>query len=279
MSLLSCSIVAYGQSAEELGPLVEALMSSPAVGLVTIVDNSPEDRLGEAVGRWSCRYIRPGRNIGFGAGHNLALREALAAGSDYHLILNPDISFRPGTIESLVEYMDANPRVGLLMPRILNPDGSLQYLCKLLPTPLDLFSRRFLFFLEAARKRNERFELRYSGYDRIMRVPYLSGCCMLIRTAALREVGLFDEGIFLYGEDTDLTRRIGARYDTIFYPHATVTHTLGKGSYKSLGLLWIHVKSTIYYFNKWGWFFDAERRAVNRRTIDGIRDRRLGGSS
>lgn len=57
-------------------------------------------------------------------------------------------------------------------------------------------------------KLNNRFEMRFSGYDKEMNVPYLSGCYMFLRTSVVEEIGVFDEGIFMYGEDTDLNRRI-----------------------------------------------------------------------
>ena len=117
-------------------------------------------------------------------------------------------------------------------------------------------------------RRNEIFELRFTNYNRIMEVPYLSGCFMFLRINAIKEVGFFDENIFMYGEETDLCRRlISKNYQTIFYPEATITHEFAKGSHKSLRLTWIGIKSAIYYFNKWGWFFDVERNRINKETL------------
>lgn len=131
---------------------------------------------------------------------------------------------------------------------------------------MDVFGRRFLpSWLN--RKRNERFELRATGYNREMNVPYLSGCFMLLRTEALRQVGLFDERFFMYPEDIDLTRRIHRHFQTLFYPQCTIIHDHAQGSYKSKRLLWIHVSNLCRYFSKWGWLFDAERRKFNRETI------------
>jgi len=117
----------------------------------------------------------------------------------------------------MVEYMENNPGVGHLMPKILNPDGSIQRLCKLVPTPFDLFARMFLPSLIKA-KLSRRFELHGSGYNKVMFVPYLSGCFMLLRIEALKMVGLFDERFFMYPEDIDLTRRIAEKYETVFFP-------------------------------------------------------------
>ena len=100
-----------------------------------------------------------------------------------------------------------------------------------------------------------------------MNVPYLSGCFMLLRTSTLEDVGLFDERFFLYPEDIDLTRRIHKKYKTLFYPYVSVIHEYGRGSYKSMKLLYFHIVNMCRYFNKWGWFFDKERKEINARCI------------
>lgn len=109
--------------------------------------------------------------------------------------------------------------------------------------------------------------MHFSGYDKVMDVPFLSGCFMFLRMDALREVGLFDERIFLYTEDTDLTRRIHQRYRTIFFPEVTIYHHNQRASYKNFIILLYHVFSAIKYFNKWGWFNDNEREYINQRIL------------
>jgi GT2 family glycosyltransferase len=100
-----------------------------------------------------------------------------------------------------------------------------------------------------------------------MFVPYLSGCFMLLRTSALIDVGLFDERFFMYPEDVDLTRRIAARYETIFFPHVSVYHEHGAASRKSLKMFAVHFFNMVRYFNKWGWLVDPGRRELNRKTL------------
>jgi GT2 family glycosyltransferase len=182
-------------------------------------------------------------------------------------VLNPDVEFEPEVIEKMRAYLDAHREAGLMMPKVFFPDGRMQYLCKLLPTPLDWIFRRFMPFVSAVSKRNERFELRRSGYNKIMNVPYLSGCFMFFRTDALKKMGLFDEKIFMYGEDTDITRRIHREYKTLFFPDVSIIHKFSKRSYSDFHLLCVHIKSAVYYFNKWGWFFDRERVRMNRKVI------------
>lgn len=225
-----------------------------------ISDNSPSrsqdfSTLSEFSAKYSdtkkLSYIFNNKNLGYGAGHNVAIRKSIENNIDYHLVLNPDIELKAVDIDTMVKYMDENPNIGHLMPKVLNPDGSLQYLCKQLPSPFDLIIRRF-FPEKWFTKRRDWFEMRDSGYDKIMDVPYLSGSIMLLRVNALKEVGLFDERFFMYPEDIDLTRRIRAKYRTIFYPEVSVIHHHEKASFKSIKMLWIHAWNITKYFAKWG---------------------------
>ncbi|GHT17702.1 hypothetical protein FACS189429_2370 [Bacteroidia bacterium] len=183
----------------------------------------------------------------------------------YHLVLNPDICFDKNVLESLFEYMETHKNTGNIMPEILYPNGKIQYLCKLLPTPMNWAGRILIPFKFIRQKLDYNFEMRFTDYKHTMQVPYLSGCFMFLRREAIEKAGVFDEGIFMYGEDTDLNRRIGKHYQTIFYPKISVTHNFEQGSRKNLRLFIIHVRSAIYYFNKWGWFFDRKRNETNKQ--------------
>lgn len=243
---------------------------APALHRCTLyfVDNSPEPCIVQS-DYPGTKYIFSGRNVGYGVAHNTAIREAATEGVDFHFVLNPDIYFVPGTLEAIVDYLEANPAIGHLMPKILSPDGSLQYLCKLLPSPIDLWGRRFVapLFPAFVEARNETYELRFSGYDKVMDVPYLSGCFMALRMEALKRVGGFDPRFFMYPEDIDLTRRIHRDFRTVYWPVREAIHDHAKESFISRRMLWIHVVNMIRYFNKWGWIFDQERRRFNRETL------------
>ncbi len=263
---VSVSIVVYENDKNLLLRVVSCVLESQLLTSLYIIDNSSTNRLREIFPQDSrLEYIFMNSNNGFGAGHNVILRHPEKMGK-YHLVLNPDVSFEPGTLEKLYDYMEANSDVGNVMPRIIYPNGELQYLCKLLPTPMDWIGRMFIPFKSIKKRINDKFEMRFADYESEMNVPYLSGCFMFLRKSVIEEVGVFDEGIFMYGEDTDLNRRIYQRYRTMYYPKVTITHAFEKGSHKSLRLFWIHVKAAIYYLNKWGWFFDKERRGINKKT-------------
>jgi GT2 family glycosyltransferase len=230
------------------------------VSQVFLIDNSPTPT--PEFKKLNVRYIFTGKNSGYGMAHNIALRESIENKTPFHLVVNPDISFDPAILANMIDFLNKQLEIGLLMPKVLYPDGEIQYLCKLIPTPLDLIFRRF-FPTSWTKKRRDRFEMRASGYNKIMDVPYLSGCFMLLRTEALKEVGLFDERFFMYPEDIDLTRRIHGKFRTVFYPEVSVVHQHAHSSYLNLRMLMIHTLNMIKYFNKWGWFFDEKRKQIN----------------
>jgi GT2 family glycosyltransferase len=262
--MLNISVVIYGHSYESIAKLIAYSSGSKQISTVFIIDNYPiQNKEWEKL---SVEYIFTGKNVGYGAGHNIAIRKTIAQKTPYHLVLNPDVEFDGKILDKLIEFLEENKNVGLVMPKVFYPNGELQYLCKLLPTPFNLFFRRFL-PSSWTKRSNEKFELRSSGYNQVMDVPYLSGCFMLLRTSVLEEIGLFDERFFMYPEDIDLTRRIHQKYRTVFYPHVSIVHHHEKGSYKNGKLLFTHLWNIILYFNKWGWLFDRDRKKINKKTL------------
>ena len=267
---LSASIVLYNTKIDELKRVIDSYFAYTGEKQLFLVDNSPTDSLKEIVKIYpnnDIYYIFNNENMGYGKAHNIAIKKSIEQGLSYHIILNPDIIIEKGSLEKLTEYMEQHPEVGNIMPKIIYPDGELQYLCKLLPSPIDLIFRRFIPIKNWKEAINKRYELHSFGYDQIMNIPNLSGCFMFLRTEALKQVGLFDENIFMYLEDIDLNRRIHSKYKTIYYPDATVIHEHQKESYKSKRLLKAHIQSAIYYFNKYGWFFDKERTNINKNVF------------
>jgi len=262
---ISASIVLYDNKKEIVLEAIKSFLSTSLDVKLYLIDNSKNDTL-KSLGEVDKRitYIYNNENLGFGKAHNIALQKSLMDFTSYHLVLNPDVSFNKGVLESLLSYLQQNSDVALVMPKVYYPNGSLQYTCRRLPTPFDLIIRRFIpksiHLFDNAKKE---YELHDFGYDKEMNIPFFLGSFMFLRTDALREVGVFDENIFLYMEDLDLCRRLHQKYKTMFYPYVSITHIHARDSYKNYGLLKEHIKSTIYYFNKWGWFFDKERKEIN----------------
>jgi GT2 family glycosyltransferase len=257
------SIVAYKSNPTELEQAIRSFANTPLRTKMLVVDNSPTQSLGPMCRALGTGYLFTRGNCGFGAGHNIALKHLAEA--EYHLVLNSDVHFEPNVLVELIDFLALNESVGLVMPRVLYPDGSAQNLCKRLPVPFDMLARRtFPRLLKRwCRARMSLFELSDFNTNTVLSVPYLSGCFMLLRKKSLLECGFFDERFFLYFEDVDLTRRIHERYETVYYPHATIIHRHDRGSYKSLRLLLYGIQSAVLYFNKWGWVWDERRDRAN----------------
>ena len=266
---ITASLVLYKNEKVDVENICR-LICGEIIHKLYVIDNSPSDELGTSISVISDKivYLFNGTNLGYGAAHNIVIKKAIEEKVDYHVVINPDISFSKGIFKSLAMYMGENHNCGLVMPKVVYPNGDIQYLCKLLPTPWDLFGRRFLPLKKYNRNRNYKYELIFSGYDKIMWVPSLSGCFMFMRVDVLRKIGGFDERFFMYAEDLDLSRRIGTVSDTIFNPNIIVMHGYDKGSYKSWKLLRFHIFSVFKYFNKWGWFFDSYRKDINKKCVN-----------
>lgn len=264
MTDITGSIVIYNNKLNEVKKAIESFLNCSLLKKLYIIDNSETDAFRILLDMYNIEYIHTGKNIGYGAGHNIAINKSIGV-SKYHLVLNPDIHFNANTLTGLFNFMEYNMDVGLVMPKVLYQDGELQYLCKKLPSPADLFARRFIpgpikpflqNFLES-------YELKGKDFNSMMLVPNLSGCFMFIRTKLFPIVGTFDERFFLYLEDTDLCRRINENSLTVYYPLEQITHSYNKASYRNFKLLLCHLKSSVIYFNKWGWFNDKRRELAN----------------
>lgn len=264
-AMVAASIVTYHTDDEELRRCLSSL-SPKLFDRITVIDNSSSENTRRLCAQWQGVTYCPSENIGYGAAHNIAIRQSLADGLRYHLVLNTDIRFNDRDFPILIHYMDSHPDTGALQPMILSPDGTQQYTVRLLPTPFDLILRRFLPG-NMMQKRRNRYELRHIDHTRPFNAPYHQGSFMLLRCEALRDVGLFDERFFMYPEDIDLTRRIHERWRTMYVPDMKVIHDHKAESYHSFRMLRIHIINMIRYFNKWGWFFDRSRKRFNSELL------------
>lgn len=233
-----------------------------------LIDNSPKSNKElESLANEQIEYLFNNRNLGFGRAHNIGIKMAIAEGSDFHLILNPDVLFDSDILIELTNVLSNDETIGLISPKIEYENGEIQRLCKLLPNPKHLIFRRFLKNSPKLEKLNQELELQMFGYDQIAEIPWLSGCFLLARTSYLQKIGGFDERFFMYMEDIDLSRRSLKLFRNIFYPNVSIQHLYEKGSYKSKKLTFIHLISAIKYFSKWGWIFDSERKQINQQTL------------
>jgi GT2 family glycosyltransferase len=248
------SLVLYQNDIQMIQQLLSSIADTALKIELIVVDNSPTPELSIIFKDIEyIQYFHDPTNPGFSTSHNWAISKIEDV--DYYIVLNPDIYFEPEVIPQLIDYLDKNTEIGLIQPKICFPNGDIQYLCKRYPSLLILLIRRFVpkslhFFW---RNYLDRFEMKDVGYDKIIDVIYLSGCFMLFRKKYLDEIGYFDENIFMYFEDADITIRMSEKYRSVFYPHTQVFHYWARGSYSSWKLAVINIQSAFYFFCKHGW--------------------------
>lgn len=174
-------------------------------------------------------------NIGYGRANNLAIHKT---NLDFHLILNPDVKLDPLAICEGIKFLLAHQDVGLVAPNAFNENGTPEYLCKRMPSPLIIFLRGINSTLL-----NRIFKRKLDWYTYKDKLPtskplpieLASGCFMLCRTEELKNIGGFSPEYFLYFEDFDLSRKIARK---IFLPSMIITHLGGKAATKG----WKHIK-------------------------------------
>ncbi|MFA6161002.1 MAG: glycosyltransferase family 2 protein [Patescibacteria group bacterium] len=227
-----------------------------------LVNNAPGDGTTEMVKEkfpW-VQVIDSPRNVGFGAGNNIALK--IARGT-YAMLTNPDLTVFSGELEKLVKFMDDHADVALCGPALLNPDGERQDSCYRFPTPMYAFYRRsFLGKLPSGRRYVNHFLMRDARLtERPSEVDVLMASAIMLRRSALNEIGLFDEKFFMYLEEMDLCRRAWEKkWRVVYIPHAKLVHYHQRES--NIDWPWriitnrparAHIASALYYFRKyWG---------------------------
>jgi GT2 family glycosyltransferase len=199
--------------------------AAPQTELV-VVDNASGDAIATRLSHDvpSARVVASPENRGYGAACNRGARET---GRPYLLFLNSDAFTEPGAVEALVAALAADPRAAVVGPRLENPDGTLQPSILRLPTLLRIFwESSGLAALTGGRLRGH--SATREDHSRRREVECVKGAALLVRRAAFEEVGGFDEGFFLYAEESDLCARFGKRgWKILFEPSARVMHRGG----------------------------------------------------
>ena len=197
------------------------------------------------------RIIRREQRCGFAQANNIAAAQAVGR---YLLLLNPDTEVRPGALPALVRYLDTYPRVGIAGAQLLNPDGTLQYSCRTFPTVRSIFFRGLPFCPKSLRRQMVREYLMLDwDHAKADSVDWVMGACLCARRAAVNEVGLLDEGFFLYYEDIDWCYRMWQQQWEVHYvPDAVVLHHHQRTSARSLfnRATRIHLRSLLRLFTK-----------------------------
>lgn len=237
MPSLAIVILNYNR-ADLLAACLQSIYEHPPRCALTVwvVDNASSDDSAAMVRRAfpQAHLIVSPYNGGYAYGNNLALREligspaaAQAPAPDYTMLLNNDTIVPPGALDGLVDYLETHPAVGVVGPKLLLPDGSLDLACRRsFPTPAVSFYRMTgLARLFPHSPRFARYNLTYLDPDLETEVDAVVGACMLLRTSVIREVGLLDEQFFMYGEDLDWAYRIKQYgWRIVYYPTVQVLH-------------------------------------------------------
>ncbi len=238
---------------------------------IIVVDNFSQDGTREMMKMEfpSIEFIETKRNLGFGSGMNAGIR---VAKGKYLLLLNTDIAIFDKAIPTLFSYMESHPKVGIVGPRLVNPDGSVQLSCYRFPTFWTALWRRSPFGnLSPVRKFLRRYLMLDFDHKTSRPVDWILGACMLVRTKAIQDVGLFDERFFLYVEDTDWCRRFWeSGWEVHYVSDAEIVHYHSRQSAENPGLSGVftyatrvHIASWIKYFLKY-----SGRRAPHPYTTD-----------
>lgn len=258
---ITACIVTYQSNVEDVFRAVKSVKAATLPIELIIVDNLSgtkyRNALAEALSPFSdVRIINSGANNGFGAGHNFGFG-TIGKTSEFHIVCNPDIIVHAGAIEAMVEYLQANPKTGLIAPKVVDPQGKIQHLCRRYPTVLALFARRcmpkYLLNDPMMIRYMDAYHMRDHDYEDIMEPECISGCFMIFRSDIYRALGGFDESFFLYFEDNDITLRLRKIRKAIYFPKAVVTHAWKGGGRQSLKLTKLQIQSARIFFRKWGW--------------------------
>jgi len=192
-------------------------------------------------------------NVGFGQAHNLVIHRC---DSEYYLILNPDVIVDDQALSTGIRYLHGNPAAAAVSPAIVDGRGEPESGCKRYPSVLDFVLRGFApaWLRQRFRQRLRHYEMRDLPVDRIQAdVPIISGCFMLFRHDALRQLGGFDPRYFLYFEDFDLSIRARVLGQLSYLPQMRITHLGGNSAKKGLRHIIMFGRSAYRFFSSHGW--------------------------
>jgi GT2 family glycosyltransferase len=230
--LMDISVVIVGWNAKHYLELcLESLAAAPPHRSmeIIVVDNASADGTAEMIeARFPyVKLIKSSENLGFAKGNNVGIRQCQGR---YIALVNPDVIVFSGCLDALADFLDQNPKVGNVGPRVLNPDMTMQSTCRRFPTLWNNFCSATGL---ATKFKNSKFfageHMFYFPHDRTLPVDVLVGCFSMIRRETFNEVGLLDEDLFMYGDDVDWCRRArNAGWQVVFFPGGEAIHDRGK---------------------------------------------------
>lgn len=250
---LSAVVVTYN-SREHIAACLRSLAGARgALAMeIVVVDNASADGSAGEARAAGARVVETGDNLGYARAVNRGTRESTG---EFVLVLNPDCVVAPGALAALHAWMRANPRCAIAAPRILNTDGSVEFSARSFPTHLTFLFNRYSLAtrLWPGNPWSRRYLLSDWDHASNRSVDWVSGACMLVRRAAIEQVGGMDEAYFMFNEDVDwchAMKRAGWSVD--FVAAAEITHHIGasKGRVSDKVILERH-RGMIHYFRKY----------------------------
>ncbi|TSC53351.1 MAG: Uncharacterized protein LiPW39_314 [Parcubacteria group bacterium LiPW_39] len=260
---MNLSIIVTNYKTPELLKLCLESVKIAGAGLdyeILVLDSESQEETGEILKEDfpEVKYFPFKKNTGYARLVNAGLARA---GGRYILILNADIILFKDSLQKMVEYLEKNPKVGMLGPQLLNFNGTVQESCFRFHRPMSIVYRRtFLGRTQRGKRELARFAMKDFDRQSIKEVDWILGAALMLKKAAMNQVGPMDERFFLYFEDTDWCRRFWAMgWQVIYFPEAKIHHYHGRLSKKTSGLTdllvnkytWIHIASAIKYFLKY----------------------------
>ncbi|MBE6895365.1 MAG: glycosyltransferase family 2 protein [Ruminococcaceae bacterium] len=248
---ISASIVVYNSPEDARKTVQTVLEHTENLDFdLYVIDNASPENIGKSLKAEFDRpnYILLDENVGFGKGHNMVLDKI---NSKYHFIINPDILINENTITEMCKFMDENPDCSICCPKVLNPDGSVQYLAKRRPTLSALLSRRI--HKGPFRKIEAKYLAMELDHSKSFEAEFCTGCFSVLRTDVFKKINGFDPQYFLYFEDADITMEAKKHGKAFYNPDATVVHLWHRETAKSFKPFMLQLKSMFIYMKKWGY--------------------------
>jgi len=234
-----------------------------------VVDNGSTDgSAGMVISEFpSVNLVWNSRNIGYARACNRGIE---LTREPYTLLLNSDVVLSPGAVAELVGFLDRNPRAGVVGPKVLNSDGSLQYSCRKFPSIKESFTHAFVGLFRAENPRSSSYKMLDVDHEAEMEVDWVSGAFMAIRRDAFSGAGPFDEGYYMYVEDVDLCWRMRRAGWTVNYlPAAAAVHHVGmSGRFVPTRMVFYHHRSMLRFHRKT--YEGPWRRLVNAVVATGV---------
>ncbi len=211
--------------------LLECLRSLRAEGVhdVVVADNASQDGAEPAVLAQDpdVTYLQTGRNLGYGGGLNRGVART-EPGTEFLLCINPDARLEPGALKRLLGAFEDRPRLGIVGPRVEDPDGTLYPSVREFPRLVDAVGHAVLGMVWGGNPFTRRYRMLDLDHEVAADVDWVSGCCFVIRRSCWEEIGGFDEGYFMYAEDMDLCWRARqAGWEVAYEPGAVAVHVQG----------------------------------------------------